>query len=109
MIASLYTIRGWGILGCGKRKRGTGGAHGCASHAPAALPYGGGTMAQQVADGVEAVAETTVIPDDDEAVTLPSEPDVDPDAAHPYQDWGGVCIVCSKTESDPRHQVGHDE
>lgn len=75
-------------------------------------------VAARLAQQVEDVAQTTIIPplivdvelpdtdDDDEPlivdVELPTEK-VDPDAPHPYQDWSGKCIVCLKVREDGPH------
>lgn len=58
-------------------------------------------VATKLAEAVDAVAETTVVPDEPE--TLPV---VDTSAAtepHKYQDWGGKCIVCTEPVGDDRH------
>lgn len=61
--------------------------------------------AEQVADAVEQVAETTVIPTEPDAESdlAGDAPTEDASEPHPYQDWGGVCIVCGEPVSDDRH------
>lgn len=73
-------------------------------------------QATDVAEVIDTVAETTVIPDDDEQdgfrgvedVPLPGEaaPQIDVTAPHVYQDWGGKCIVCTGAPDDPVHVEG---
>ena len=74
----------------------------------------------KVADAVDEVASTTLIPpaedDDDDSESdepvqdeLPtSKPDVDPEQPHPYQDWSGKCIVCMKGRRANVHKSPED-
>lgn len=54
--------------------------------------------AAKVAEHVEEVAETTVIPE-------PNLFEIDATAPHPYQDWNGKCVVCSKAKSNKLHNT----
>ena len=60
--------------------------------------------AEEVADAVTEVAQTTVIPEGEQD-ELPTADVSEGELPHPYQDWDGKCIVCTKPREDTLHST----